>query len=120
MSQPNQLLVFLEGVDVPVQAGAFHANVPLDIHHATSLSPNGRTRLPHTCKDAHITPSSHHPNVLASEWVLHGTTPHSDTFQSSLNSQLPSLAILKLFHVMLFSLDENTCSNYGTGLLCFT
>jgi hypothetical protein len=62
----------------------------------------------------------HCPNVLASEWVLHWTTPHSDIFQSSLDSQLPPLAILKLFKVMLFSLDENTCSNYGMGLLRFT
>ncbi|KAF8240142.1 hypothetical protein L208DRAFT_1234893 [Tricholoma matsutake] len=71
-------------------------------------------------KDVHIVPSSCRPNVLASERVLRWTTPHSDVFQSSLNSQLSSSAILKLFQVMLFSLDKNTRSNYGAGLLCFT
>jgi hypothetical protein len=121
MSHPDCLSSFLQGVDVPTQAAAFYANAPLlDVRHAASLPTDGHVRLPRMHKDAHIAPSSHRPNVLASERVLHWTTPHSDVFQSSLNSQLPPSAVLKLFKAMLFSLDENTCSNYGTGLLCFT
>ena len=121
MSQSNRLLSFLEGVDVAAQAAAFYLNAPpLDIRHAASLPPDGHVCLPRTRKDARIVPSLRRPNVLASEWVLCWTTPHSDVFQSSLDSQLPPLAILKLFQVMLFSLDENTRSNYGAGLLRFT
>lgn len=121
MSQSNRLLGFLKGIDVPAQAAAFYLNAPpLDIRHAASLPPDGHVCLPRTRKDAHIVPSSRRPNVLASDRVLRWTTPHSDVFQSSLDSQLSSLAILKLFQVMLFSLDENTCSNYGAGLLRFT
>ncbi|KAF8226456.1 hypothetical protein L208DRAFT_1301847 [Tricholoma matsutake] len=71
-------------------------------------------------KDARIAPSSHQPNILASERILRWTTPHSEKFQTSLEAELPSSSILKLFQVMLFSLDKNTHSNYGTGLLCFT
>jgi hypothetical protein len=121
MSRSDHLAVFLDGVDVPAQAAAFYANAPpLDIRHAASLPADGRIRIPRTRKDARVTPSSYRPNVLASERVLRWTTPHSDQFQASLEVELPSSAILKLFQVMLFSLDENTRSNYGAGLLRFT
>jgi hypothetical protein len=121
MPLSDHLSFFLKDVDIPAQAAAFYANAPsLDIRHAASLPPDGRIRIPCTRKDAHIVFSSHRPNVLASERVLRWTTPHSDIFQSALDSQLPSSAILKLFKVMLFSLDENTRSNYGAGLLRFT
>ena len=120
MSQSNWLLGFLKGINVSVQAAAFYLNAsPLDIHHVASLPPSSHVHLPHMCKDMHIIPSLCHPNVLASKQVLCWTTPHSNVFQFSLNSQPSPLAILKLFQAMLFSLDKNTHSNYSTGLLCF-
>ncbi|KAF9460773.1 hypothetical protein BDZ94DRAFT_1145246, partial [Collybia nuda] len=82
---------------------------------------DGRLRIPRKPrKDAHITPSSHRPPVLASDCLLLWTTPHSKTFQTSLEAGLPDTAILKLFQVMSHSLDESTHSNYGAGLLRFT
>jgi hypothetical protein len=121
MSQSNHLAVFLDGVDVSTQAAAFYTNAPpLDICHAASLPADGCIHIPQTRKDAHVTPSSYCPNVLASECVLRWTTPHSDQFQTSLKVELPSSAILKLFQVMLFSLDKNTRSSYGARLLRFT
>lgn len=120
MPLSDHLSSFLEGVDIPVQATTFYINPPLNACHAASLPPHGHICLPSMCKDGHIVPSLHCPNVLARKQVLHWTTPHSDIFQSSLDSQLPPSAILKLFKVILFSLDESTCSNYGTGLLHFT
>jgi hypothetical protein len=121
MSQPNRLTEFLNGVNVSAQAAAFYANAPSpDIRQLASLPPDGRIRIPRTRKDAHILPSHHRPNVLASERVLRWTTPHSDVFQTSLETVLSSSSTLKLFQVMLFSLDENTRSNYGAGLLRFT
>jgi hypothetical protein len=121
MSQSDRLTVFLNGVDVSAQAAAFYANAPpLDLRQVASLPADGRIRLPRTRKDARIASSSHRPNVLASERVLRWTTPHSEKFQTALEAELPSSSILKLFQVMLFSLDENTRSNYGAGLLRFT
>ena len=121
MSQSDHLAAFLAGVDVPAQVAAFYANAPPpDVHCAASIPANGRICIPRTHKDARITPSSYRPNILTSERVLRWTTPHSDQFQTSLEAELPPSAVLKLFQVMLFSLDENTRSNYGAGLLCFT
>ncbi|GLB38818.1 hypothetical protein LshimejAT787_0506830 [Lyophyllum shimeji] len=122
MSRPDRLTALLDGVDVQAQAAAFYANAPpLDVRRAASLPTDGRIRVPRKPrKDAHITPSFHRPHVLASERVLRWTTPHSEQFQASIEAELPNPAILKLFKVMLFSLDENTRSNYGAGLLRFT
>jgi len=60
-----------------------------------------------------IIPSHLHPHVLASNQLLLWTTPHTQSFQKCLKSELPANAVLKLFQVMLFSLDQDTCSNYG-------
>jgi len=121
MSQSDCLTAFLEGVDIPAQATTFYTSAPLlDICYTASLPVDGCICIPWKRKDACIVPSSHCPNVLASERVLRWTTPYSDTFQVSLEAELPSSSILKLFQVMLFSLDENTHSNYGAGLLHFT
>ncbi|KAG1761605.1 hypothetical protein EDD22DRAFT_953872 [Suillus occidentalis] len=70
-------------------------------------------------KDTSITPSVHHPHVLASEHVLLWTTPHSFNFQHELEQLFPELDILKMFFVTIQSLDENTHNNYGAGLLHF-
>ncbi|KIK77515.1 hypothetical protein PAXRUDRAFT_76747, partial [Paxillus rubicundulus Ve08.2h10] len=37
-----------------------------------------------------------------------------------LELKFPDSIIFKLFQAMIKSLDQDTCSNYGTGLLCFT
>lgn len=118
----DSLADHLRGVDIAAQAAAFYANAPpLDIRRAASLPTEGRLRVPRRPRrDAQILPSSHRPPVLASDRVLLWTTPHSHTFQTSLEAELPNTAILKLFRCMTFSLDENTRSNYGAGLLRFT
>lgn len=122
MSPSESLADHLRGVDVAAQAAAFYRNAPpLDVRQVASLPADGRIRVPRKPrKDSSITPSSHRPHALASDRVLRWTTPHSLTFQASLEAELPEPAILKLFKVMLFSLDENTRSNYGAGLLRFT
>ncbi|KAF8063614.1 hypothetical protein FPV67DRAFT_1507341 [Lyophyllum atratum] len=119
---PSELERYLQGVDVPAQAAAFYANSSLlDVRRAASLPTDNRVRVPRKPrKDAHIAPSSLRPHVLASERVIHWTTPHSVKSQAALEAELPVPAIVKLFQVMLFSLDENTRSNYGAGLLRFT
>lgn len=92
-----------------------------DEHH--HLSSNNihtlATSRPNECT-AIITPSTHCPPVLASDRVLLWTTPHGIDFQHELESLLPKSTILKMFFVVLHSLDIDTCSNYGVGLLCFT
>lgn len=119
---PSDLTTFLQGVDVEAQAAAFYANAPpLNICRAASLPIHNCLRIPRKPrKDAHITPSTHRPPVLASAHLLLWTTPHSETFQTSLEAGLPETAILKLFKVMSHSLDESTRSNYVAGLLRFT
>lgn len=119
---PSDLATFLQGINVDKQAAAFYANAPpVNIWRAASLPIHGHLRIPRKPhKDARITPSSLHPPVLASDHLLLWTTPHSETFQTSLEASLPDTAILNLFKVMLHSLDENTRSNYGAGLLRFT
>lgn len=91
------------------------------IHEVAVIRPDGRVRIPRRPrKDALIAPSSHHPHVLASEHVLLWTTPHGFNFQHELEQLFPESDILKMFFVTIQSLDENTCSNYGAGLLRFT
>ncbi|RDB16022.1 hypothetical protein Hypma_003463 [Hypsizygus marmoreus] len=122
MSCSEHLAAFLKDVDIDAQAATFYANAPpMDVRQAASLPADGRIRISRKpCTDSHITPSAHHSHVLASDRVLLWTTPHSAEFQVALEAELPEPAIQKLFRVMLFSLDEETRSNYGAGLLCFT
>ncbi|KIK73063.1 hypothetical protein PAXRUDRAFT_21269 [Paxillus rubicundulus Ve08.2h10] len=69
---------------------------------------------------SHIESSSHCPHVLASDCLLLWTTPVGLDWQKELNTKLPDSSIFKLFQVMICSLDQDTRSNYGTGLLHFT
>ncbi|KAF9220285.1 hypothetical protein BS17DRAFT_797791 [Gyrodon lividus] len=64
--------------------------------------------------------SSHCPHVLASNCLLLWTTSMGLDWQKELDAKLPDSSIFKLFQVMICSLDQNTRSNYGTGLLHFT
>ncbi|KAG2756260.1 hypothetical protein P692DRAFT_20715949 [Suillus brevipes Sb2] len=93
-------------------------------HQIRSLAtsrPNERVRLPRKPRsNAIITPSAHRPPVLASDRVLLWTTPHGTDFQHELETLLPESIILKMFFVALHSLDVDTRSNYGAGLLRFT
>jgi hypothetical protein len=41
-------------------------------------------------------------------------------WQTELEQKYPNSSIFHLFQVMIHSLDTDTCSNYGAGLLCFT
>lgn len=91
------------------------------VHTLATHRPNEHTRLPRKPRpNAVITPSAHRPRVLASDRVLLWTTPHGIDFQHELESLLPESVILKMFFVALHSLDVDTQSNYGAGLLRFT
>ncbi|KIK80396.1 hypothetical protein PAXRUDRAFT_158825 [Paxillus rubicundulus Ve08.2h10] len=87
---------------------------------ATSLQP------PHPCiprvpkLSSCIESSSHCPCVLASNHLLLWTTPAGLKWQKELGSKLSDSSIFKLFQVMIWSLDQDTRSNYGAGLLQFT
>lgn len=87
-----------------------------------SLLPrDGRVRIARKpVKGNSITPSSFRPHVLAADRLVLWTTPTTVPFQRSLESQLPQTPVLKMFQVMICSLDEGTRSNYGAGLLRFT
>ncbi|KIK78180.1 hypothetical protein PAXRUDRAFT_164679 [Paxillus rubicundulus Ve08.2h10] len=67
-----------------------------------------------------IESSSHHPRLLTSDHLLLWTTPAGLQWQKELKAKLPDFLIFKLFQVMIRSLDQDTRSNYGAGLLCFT
>jgi len=98
-----------------------HCLDSVEVHEAAVMHPDGQIRIP--CKphkDASITPSAHRPHVLASEWVFLWMTPHGFDHQHELEQLFPESDILKMFFVLTQSLDENTCSNYGAGLLRFT
>ncbi|KAG1811118.1 uncharacterized protein BJ212DRAFT_1278216 [Suillus subaureus] len=89
-------------------------------HKQAITHPDGRVRIPcPPCKNTIITPSPHRPHVLASECILLWTTPHRLNFQNELLQLLPNSLVLKIFLVMIQSLDEDTCSNYGASLLHF-
>jgi hypothetical protein len=92
-----------------------------EIHKAAVVHLDGCICIPcKPCKDTLIISSSHHLHVLASEHVLLWTMPHGFNFQHELEQLFPESDILKMFFVTIQSLDENTCSNYGMGLLWFT
>jgi hypothetical protein len=111
----------LKDVDVVAESAAFYDRARNDLRRTASLPTDGRVRLPRKPKKhSQIVSSSLHPHVLASDRLLLWTTPHSHSFQKSLETQLPANAVLKLFQVMLCSLDQDTRSNYGAGLLRFT
>ena len=60
------------------------------------------------------------PRVPASEWLWHWTSPHVISHHNYITSHLPISTTSTLLQVMLLSLKEKTCSNYGASLLCFT
>jgi hypothetical protein len=66
-----------------------------------------------------IRESSFRPLVCASERLLSWHTPHTASHLASLQRQFPTGVISSLFQTILLSLDENTRSNYGSGLLRF-
>lgn len=105
-------------VDIPDNS---HRLDSVEIRENAVIRPDGRTRIPRKPrKDASITPSAHRPHVLASERVFLWTTPHGFNSQHELEQLFPESDILKMFFVLTQSLDENTRSNYGAGLLRFT
>lgn len=111
----------LEGVDVQREADQFFTSISSDVRLMASLPVNGRVSRPRKPKPSNtILPSSNRPLVLARDRVLLWTTPHGDDFMEEIQRELPHSAVLKLFQVMICSLDEATRSNYGAGLLRFT
>jgi hypothetical protein len=71
-------------------------------------------------KDCSYVPSSLRPHVCASDRLSAWQTPHTLSFYDELRQDLSVDALVSLFEVVLLSLDENTRSNYGAGLLRFT
>jgi hypothetical protein len=121
MPSSNSLAEILKDVDVEAETAAFYDQARNDLRRTASLPTDGRVRIPRKPKkDSRIAPSALRPHVLASDRLLLWTTPHSHSFQKTLEAQFPSSAVLKLFQVMLCSLDRDTRSNYGAGLLRFT
>jgi hypothetical protein len=121
MPDPTPLSLILKDVDVVAESATFYDRANSDLRRTASLPTDGRIRVPRKPKkDSQIIPSSHRPHVLASDRLLLWTTPHSDSFQKTLENQFPANTVLKLFQVMLCSLDQDTRSNYGAGLLRFT
>lgn len=111
----------LSNVDVEREAQNFLASLQSDICLTASLPVDGRVSKPRKPRvgDA-ISPDPSRPPVLARNRVLLWTTPHGNRFMEELQAELPHSAVLKLFQVMIRSLDESTRSNYGAGLLRFT
>ncbi|KAG1908833.1 uncharacterized protein F5891DRAFT_1180398 [Suillus fuscotomentosus] len=66
-----------------------------------------------------IASSSLRPNVLACNRLCRWVAPHSDIFHNSILEELPLADVLKLFDVMLVSVEVKTQENYGTGCLRF-
>lgn len=66
-----------------------------------------------------IAASSLRPLVPARDRLRRWLAPHSDSFHSSILGNLPLEDVLKLFDVMLISLEVKTRENYGAGLLRF-
>jgi hypothetical protein len=58
--------------------------------------------------------------VCASERLQAWYTPHTISFLSSVRDEIPAETMSILFQSILLSLDENTRSDYGAGLLHFT
>jgi hypothetical protein len=65
-------------------------------------------------------PSSFCPRVPASECLQCWTSPHAVSHHNNIISHLPISTASTLLQVMLLSLEDKTCSNYGAGLLRFT
>ncbi|KIK76570.1 hypothetical protein PAXRUDRAFT_18099 [Paxillus rubicundulus Ve08.2h10] len=115
----------MEGIDIEAAAATFWANAPPinDPVRAAVLSSLQLNCVctPHTPQpNAVITPSILCPPVLTSDQLLLWTTQAGQFWQDELELKLPNSIIFKLFQVMVKSLDQDTHSNYGAGLLCFT
>jgi hypothetical protein len=130
----------MQGVDVEAAAASFWAShPPSTIRQSVSLSLQAsRSRTPRPPRpSSSITPSQHRPHVLASDRLLLWSTPSGMDWQASLEQKYPNSSLFRLFQVrlcvfsltillislsqvMIRSLDTDTRSNYGTGLLRFT
>ncbi|KAG2745666.1 hypothetical protein P692DRAFT_20651604, partial [Suillus brevipes Sb2] len=71
------------------------------------------------CASSQITPSGHRPLVHASDRRLLWSTPSGQDWQAALEEKYPNSSLFRLFQVIVRSLDTNTRSNYGAGLLRF-
>jgi len=113
----------MQGVDVEAAAASFWAShPPSTIRQSVSQSLQvSRTRTPRPPRASSIiTPSQHRPHVLASDRLLLWSTPSGLDWQTELEQKYPNSSIFRLFQVMIRSLDTDTRSNYGAGLLRFT
>ncbi|OJA08823.1 hypothetical protein AZE42_13079, partial [Rhizopogon vesiculosus] len=114
----------LPRVDIQAAVDEFWSNAPpapSDLRESVALSLQlFRSCTPRPCTGSSITPSTLRPPVLASDRLLLWSTPGGQEWQTELEKKYPDSSLFKLFHVMIHSLDLDTRSNYGAGLLCFT
>lgn len=66
-----------------------------------------------------IAHSPFRPLVPARDRLRRWSTPHSNSFHSSILDDLPIEDVILLFDVMLISIEVKTRENYGAGLLRF-
>jgi len=112
----------MQGVDVQAAAAAFWAdNPPSSICQSVAQSLQvSHTRTPRPPRpSSSFTPSIHRPHVLTSDRLLVWSTPAGQDWQADLEKNFPDASIFRLFQVMICSLDQDTRSNYGAGLLRF-
>ncbi|KAF8418381.1 DNA breaking-rejoining enzyme [Boletus edulis BED1] len=101
--------------DVTPQQNPTRPAVIASLHTTTTTRP---LRAPRS--SSQILPSPLRPHVAAADRLLMWTTPAGHSWQRDLEDKLPNPTIFKLFQVMIYSLDKDTRSNYGSGLLRFT
>jgi len=111
----------LTGVNKIPMSSPFHTALVSSIWRGVSRASGGRIeKRPRKPKrGCEYVPSTLRPFVCASDRIMAWHTPFSSSFHSSLRAELSVPAISCLFEVLLLSLDENTRSVYGAGLLRF-
>lgn len=66
-----------------------------------------------------LAPSHLRPHVLARDRLRHWTALHSHTYHTSLMKDFTLADIIRLYDVLLVSVEQKTRENYGAGLLRF-
>lgn len=121
MSSKTLLDEALTGVNMPTEAAQLYAHFPVLQKKSLPLPSAGQIKRPWKPQPKNsIIASIYWPHVLASHCLTAWSTPATLSFHSSLNRALPPSDSWALLKVMLFSLDEQTQSNYGAGLLHLT
>jgi hypothetical protein len=102
-------------------SSSFHLELSRQVKLGVLKASGGRVekkpRKPRKANEVIVSPFR--PLVCASERLQLWHTPHTVEFLDTVRQEIPLRALLVLFQTILLSLDENTRSNYGSGLLRF-